>query len=141
MLTALLQLLGLAPKVIPSPLNGLVLQPFENNPEEPYATLSRGMQSELTRRGVLFDPAAEMKCELDWEMLAGSHLRLKLAARIGTHLVDTTVREGWPMREVVDFDIEVTSRMHEDKKAILFFQRGAEKLVERLEHRYAHDLR
>lgn len=145
MLATLLRLLGLRQntpeEIMPSPLNGLVLRPFEENREEPYWTLSRAMQKELHKRGVLFQPTAEMQCELDWEMLAGSHLRLKLAARIGTYLVDTTVREGWPLREVVDFDIEETVHMNGDKKVVLFLQRGAEKLVERLEHRHARDLR
>lgn len=140
MLAFLRKALSLTREPIPSPLNGIMLAPFDDDQTEPYRTLSRAMRDQLVRRGVAFSNKAEWKCELDWEKLGGAQLRLKLAARVGTLLVETTVREGFPLREVVDFDLEATYRMSEEKKLILFLTRGAEKLVERLEYRYVHDL-
>ncbi len=143
MLKFLLNLLGIGPG--PDPIQGAMtgvrLKPFDNNREEPYWTLSRALEKELKARGVVFDASAEFQCLLDWEKLGGSHMRLKLAAKIDQILVEVAVREGFPFLTEVDFDIEDTIEMDEEKKTIMFLRRGAQKLAERLEYRYLHDLR
>jgi hypothetical protein len=139
MLSNLLAFFGFGAKE-PGLLEGLVLKNFEQNREEPFYTFSGAMRAELSARGVRFTPDATTECLLDWEILGGSHLRVKAALKIVDILVQETVREGDPDRQVVDFDIHETIAMNYDKKVLMFFERIAAKLAERFEHRYLHDL-
>jgi hypothetical protein len=120
-------------------LRGLEIKPFDVA-EEPGITFARALRAELEKRGVRFTTSAEWEGELSWDILGGSQVKVKVGVTVGPFTIRTDVREGWPSREVVDFDITKVGLMDQDKKVLMFIERAAVKIAERLEERYKGDL-
>jgi hypothetical protein len=144
MFAELMRFLGLTQptgaKYVSTTLCDITLRNFDTTADQPYATLASALQKALQARGVTFADDSTEECLLDWKILGGSKLRIEVAAKLCGILVTTTVREGIPFREEVDFDIQDTFRLSEDEKTLLFFERAGEKLAEGFEVRYFRDL-